>query len=85
LGNGESQLGLDGAIEISGVCATPGHRGRGYAAYLVSWLARKIRKEGATPFLHAFTDNPAIALYERLGFRTRQMLRLTVLGLTPEA
>jgi RimJ/RimL family protein N-acetyltransferase len=33
-----------------------------------------------------FTGNvSAIALYERLGFRTRQTLRLTVLARAPEA
>jgi predicted GNAT family acetyltransferase len=72
---------LDGCVEISAVCASPEHRGRGYAAFLVAWLVHKLRKEGATPFLHVFTDNvSAIALYERLGFTTRKTLRLTVLS-----
>jgi predicted GNAT family acetyltransferase len=71
---------LDGAVEISAVCVSPQHRGRGHAAFLVAWLVRKLREEGAMPFLHAFTDNPAIALYERLGFRKRKTLRLTVLA-----
>jgi ribosomal protein S18 acetylase RimI-like enzyme len=71
---------LDGAVEISAVCVSPDHRGKGYAAFLVAWLARKLREEGATPFLHVLTDNAsAIALYERLGFTTRKKLRLTVL------
>jgi predicted GNAT family acetyltransferase len=76
---------LDGAVEISAVCVSPEHRGKGYAAFLVSWLARKIRAEGATPFLHVFTDNPAVSLYERLGFTTRRTLRLTVLSRNSEA
>jgi ribosomal protein S18 acetylase RimI-like enzyme len=72
---------LDGAVEISAVCVSPDHRGKGYAAFLVTWLVRKIRAEGAMPFLHSFTDNlSAIALYERLGFTTRRTLRLTVLS-----
>jgi predicted GNAT family acetyltransferase len=71
---------LDGAIEISAVCVSPEHRGKGYAAFLVAWLVHKLRQEGGLPFLHVFTDNPAIALYERLGFRTRKTLRLTVLA-----
>jgi predicted GNAT family acetyltransferase len=74
------RLRLDGAVEISAVCVSPEHRGKGYAAFLVAWLVRKLRAEGAMPFLHAFTDNPAIALYERLGFTTRKTLRLTVLS-----
>jgi predicted GNAT family acetyltransferase len=77
---------LDGCVEISAVCVSPEHRGRGYAAFLVAWLVRKLRDEGVTPFLHVFTDNvSAIALYERLGFTTRQTLRLTVLARAPEA
>jgi predicted GNAT family acetyltransferase len=71
---------LDGAVEISAVCVGPEHRGKGYAAFLVAWLVRKLRGESAMPFLHAFTDNPAIALYERLGFTKRKTLRLTVLA-----
>jgi predicted GNAT family acetyltransferase len=71
---------LDGAVEISAVCVSPEHRGKGYAAFLVAWLVRKLRKEGAMPFLHVFSDNPAIALYERLGFTKRKTLRLTVLA-----
>jgi predicted GNAT family acetyltransferase len=72
---------LDGCVEISAVCVDPEHRGRGYAALLVAWLVRRLREEGATPFLHVFTDNvSAIALYERLGFTIRKPLRLTVLS-----
>ncbi len=71
---------LDHAVEISAVCVSPDHRGKGYAAFLLARLVRKLREEGATPFLHVFTDNPAIALYQRLGFRTRRTLRLTVLA-----
>ena len=71
---------LNGAVEISAVCVGPEHRGKGYAAFLVAWLVRKLREEGAMPVLHLFTDNPAIALYERLGFTKRKTLRLTVLA-----
>jgi predicted GNAT family acetyltransferase len=72
---------LDRAVEISAVCVSPDHRGKGYAAFLVAWLVRKLRAEGAMPFLHVFTDNSsAVALYERLGFATRKTLRLTVLA-----
>jgi predicted GNAT family acetyltransferase len=72
---------LDGAVEISAVCVSPERRGKGYAAFLVAWLVRKLRAEGAVPFLHSFPDNvSAIALYERLGFRTRKALHLTVLS-----
>jgi ribosomal protein S18 acetylase RimI-like enzyme len=71
---------LDGCVEISAVCVGSEHRGKGYAARLVTSLIRKLHEEGTTPFLHVFENNPAIALYERLGFRTRKTLRLTVLA-----
>jgi predicted GNAT family acetyltransferase len=71
---------LDGCVEISAVCVSPEHRGRGYAGFLVARLVRKLREDGVTPFLHVFTDNPAIALYERLGFTRRKTLHLTVLA-----
>jgi predicted GNAT family acetyltransferase len=74
------RLRLHGAVEISAVCVSPEHRGKGYAAFLVAWLVRKLREEGAMPFLHVFTENPAIALYERLRFTKRKTLRLTVLA-----
>ena len=61
---------LDGAVEISAVCVSPEHRGKGYAGISRRLARPQASGEGATPFLHAFTDNPAIALYERLGFRS---------------
>ena len=68
---------LEAAVEISAVCVSPEHRSKGYAAFLVAWLVRNIREEGAMPFLHVFADNvSAIALYERLGFTTRRTLAL---------
>lgn len=76
---------LDGAVEISAVCVSPEHRGKGYASFLVAWLIRKLRAEGATPFLHVFPDNPAVALYERLGFVRRKTLRLTALSRSTDA
>ena len=66
--------------EVSGVCTSPGHRGRGYAAGLMREVAGAILARGATPFLHSYADNlGAIALYERLGFVTRMQSTLVVL------
>lgn len=68
---------LDGYVEISAVCVDDEYRGRGLAGRLVNILHREIRQRGDTPFLHVFDDNhPAIALYERLGFETRQTFHL---------
>ena len=70
----------DGFCEISGVCTHPDHRGQGYAGALIGLVAQRILDRGETPFLHAYETNAkAIALYEALGFRTRQVVVVTVL------
>ena len=69
-----------GFCEVSGVCTHPDHRGRGYAGALMRIVARRILERGETPFLHAMQANAgAISLYERLGFRPRRVMALTVL------
>ncbi|UGT61621.1 GNAT family N-acetyltransferase [Nocardia asteroides] len=61
-----------GWSEISAVCTAPEARGRGYAAQLIGELVARITALGDRAFLHvAETNTGAIALYERLGFRTR--------------
>ncbi|MEN0135444.1 MAG: GNAT family N-acetyltransferase, partial [Rhodococcus sp. (in: high G+C Gram-positive bacteria)] len=61
-----------GWTEISAVCTAPEARGRGHAARLVRALAAQITARGERPFLHvAEVNTGAIALYKRLGFRTR--------------
>jgi predicted GNAT family acetyltransferase len=73
----------DGFTEVSGVCAHPDHRGKGYAARLMLHVACKIRERGETPFLHSYADNAAaITLYQALGFRFRCDQVLTVLAPT---
>jgi predicted GNAT family acetyltransferase len=67
-------------VEISAVCVDPAHRGKGYAALLMTRLAQQLQASELTPFLHVFADNAnAIALYEKLGFTKRRILHLTVL------
>jgi GNAT superfamily N-acetyltransferase len=70
---------LPGLIEVSGVCTHPDARGRGYAAFLMSRVIQEIEREGNTAFLHAFAGNPAIRIYERLGFTLRQTFHCAVL------
>ncbi|MCM5557054.1 GNAT family N-acetyltransferase [Pleomorphomonas sp. JP5] len=70
-----------GFVEISAVCVDPDHRGRGHAARLTAHLAQRIQAAGRTPFLHVLAENaPAIALYEKLGFRRRAGFVITALG-----
>lgn len=61
-----------GWTEISAVCTDPAHRGQGLGARLVLAVAHGIRARGETPFLHTSAENPAIRLYESLGFRLRR-------------
>jgi ribosomal protein S18 acetylase RimI-like enzyme len=71
---------LPGMIEISGVCTDPAHLGRGHGARLMTAQLARIRGAGAAAFLHVKADNArAIALYERLGFRTRRRFDYLVL------
>lgn len=72
---------LPGFAEISAVCVAPQCRGRGHAAALMKQLALSMLARGETPFLHVVRENvSAIALYERLGFKSRGQFHLGVFG-----
>jgi len=61
-----------GWVEISAVCTDPAHQGKGLGGRLVKAVVAGIRAEGAVPFLHVSSTNEnAIRLYEKLGFRVR--------------
>jgi GNAT superfamily N-acetyltransferase len=70
---------IPGFVEVSAVCSHPEARGRGYAGVLMSRVVRDIVAERATPFLHAFADNPAVSLYRKLGFTQRRSFELAVI------
>jgi hypothetical protein len=73
------RLHLDNYTEISAVCTSPEHTGKGYGALLVSMAAEKIIRSGKTPFLHVVADNlRAIRMYERLGFTHRSDMQFCV-------
>jgi predicted GNAT family acetyltransferase len=74
------RLKVPGYTEVSAVCTHPEHTGKGYARVLMMDIMQGIRSRGETAFLHVRQDNArAIALYERLGFRTRKIVHFTVL------
>jgi predicted GNAT family acetyltransferase len=71
---------VPGHTEVSAVCTHPKHTGQGYARILMTEVMRRIAERGETPFLHSREDNArAIALYERLGFKTRLRGHLALL------
>ena len=69
-----------GYTEVSGVCAHPSARGRGYARALSAAVATRIIERGETPYLHAYASNTAaIRLYQTLGFTLRRPVYITAL------
>jgi len=77
------RLKVPGYTEVSAVCTHPDHLGKGYAGTLMTEVMRCIRERGETAFLHVRGDNSrAIAIYERLGFRTRWAGHFAVLRKT---
>ena len=71
------RLKLPGFAEVSAVCTHPDHRGRGLAPALMRVVITRMLARGDAAFLHAYPDNPAIALYQAMGFRRRRQMMLT--------
>jgi predicted GNAT family acetyltransferase len=73
------RLKLTGFTEVSAVCTHPDYRGRGYSNALMSTVIAGIMNRGQIPFLHVRTENPAVPLYQKMGFRIRAQLHLAVI------
>ncbi len=73
---------LSGYTEISAICTLAAFRGRGYGGAMVAHLIEAIIARGEMPLLHVFADNPAMKLYEAMGFVEHQQLR--VIWLAPD-
>jgi ribosomal protein S18 acetylase RimI-like enzyme len=71
---GGERFQLDHHIELSAIAVHPEARGQGLGAAITAYLARAVVARGQMPFLHVYPDNPAMALYARLGFRERARL-----------
>lgn len=70
----------EGFTEISGVCAHPDSRGKGYARILSAKVATHILERGETPYLHSYdTNTAAVKLYESLGFRARCSINVAMI------
>ncbi|QNN66241.1 GNAT family N-acetyltransferase [Sphingomonas rhizophila] len=75
------RLKLPGMSEVSAVCTHPDAHGRGLAEQMTRYVAGVIAARGETPFLHTYADNAAaIRIYERIGFRHRCFVEVTVIG-----
>lgn len=56
-------------VRLMDIALTPDHRGRGIGEMLVKRIMDAAAAEGKTVSIHVETFNPAMRLYERLGFR----------------
>ncbi|MGB0891072.1 MAG: GNAT family N-acetyltransferase [Flavobacteriaceae bacterium] len=64
----------DSWIEVSGVVTHPDFTRKGFAKQLTQYVTKEIIKDGKHPILHTTKGNPAIKLYEKLGYKlTRDM------------
>src|SRR5215813_693663 len=57
-----------GGTHLVDIALLPEHRGRGIGAQLLGELIRKTTESGGSVRLQVLRNNPAIHLYERLGF-----------------
>ncbi|MEQ1941068.1 GNAT family N-acetyltransferase [Mesorhizobium sp. VNQ89] len=74
------RLKVAGMTEVSGVCTHPDFRGLGLGKLMTRFAAAQVSASGEQPFLHTYASNTAaIALYERIGFRTRTRMHVSVM------
>ncbi len=66
-----------GFTEVSGVCTHPDFQGLGLGQQLCVTVVNRIIERGEQPYLHVYATNAvAIKLYEKLGFRQRQIMNV---------
>ena len=59
---------FDGEIRIIDIALLPGYRRRGLGTHYLRSLMRRAAEIGACVTIHVEKNNPAMVLYERLGF-----------------
>jgi ribosomal protein S18 acetylase RimI-like enzyme len=74
LGMAGERFCMQGHVELSAIAVHRAARGLGLGAALTASLSRAALARGEVPFLHVHPDNPAAALYARLGFQERREL-----------
>jgi ribosomal protein S18 acetylase RimI-like enzyme len=63
---------VPGYSEVSAICTSPDHLGKGFASVLTTMVCEEILRDHCVPFLHVRTGNlRARAVYEKLGFSVR--------------
>jgi predicted GNAT family acetyltransferase len=72
---------MEDFTEISAVVTQPDSRGKGYAKQLIKHTTYSVFQQNKIPYLHVLESNHnAIALYKKLGFKTRRKLPFSKLG-----
>lgn len=72
---------MEDFTEISAVDTQPDSRGKGYAKQLIKHITDSVFQQNKIPYLHVLESNHnAIALYKKLGFKTRRKLLFFKLG-----
>ena len=69
---------VPGFSEVSAVCTHPDWRGHGFGSVVMRVVIDRILAAGEGVFLHAYPDNPAVAMYRAMGFRVRREMTYTI-------
>lgn len=72
------RLASGGWCEVSAVCTDPAWRGRGCARRLIEAVVDGIHADQENAFLHVTAGNPAITIYEAMGFELRRRIDIVV-------
>ncbi|MBL8482569.1 MAG: GNAT family N-acetyltransferase [Rhodocyclaceae bacterium] len=65
-----------GDFRVIDLAILPEHRGNGYATAVLTALMHEAHRAGCSVSIHLEPYNPAVSLYQRLGFREVRMVGL---------